>query len=153
MDSRSELPRVLRAAYFAMHRASDAYFSRFGVTADQFVLLARLADDDGIKQQELACRTFSHPSTIRAMLVFLERRGLVARERHPEDGRVRVVRLTGKGRKMFEHLRKTSESIRGQMLARFSAQEARLLIVGLRRVADNFTVESPQPQVVQWRHE
>jgi hypothetical protein len=33
-------PRILRAAYLGMHRLSDAHFSRFGVTADQFVLLA-----------------------------------------------------------------------------------------------------------------
>ena len=56
MDNARELPLVLRAAYFAMHRVSDGHFSRQGVTADQFVLLAYLAEDDGITQQELARR-------------------------------------------------------------------------------------------------
>jgi DNA-binding MarR family transcriptional regulator len=75
MDSARELPRVLRATYFAMHRVSDAHFSRHGVTADQFVLLACLAEDDGITQQELARRASSDPSTIRAMLLLLEADG------------------------------------------------------------------------------
>ena len=43
-----ELPRLLRAAYFGMHRVSDAHFTRHGVTADQFVLLACLAEEDAI---------------------------------------------------------------------------------------------------------
>ena len=39
-----ELPLLLRAAYFGMHRVSDAHFASHGVTADQFVVLARLAE-------------------------------------------------------------------------------------------------------------
>jgi DNA-binding MarR family transcriptional regulator len=147
MDGSRELPRVLRAAYFAMHRISDAHFSRYGVTADQFVLLACLAENNGITQQVLACRASSDPSTIRAMLVLLEDRDLVARGRHPDDGRARVVTLTPKGRHMVERLRKTSEPIREQMLAGFSAEAARLLIAGLRRVTDNIAaVSMSQPQ-------
>jgi DNA-binding MarR family transcriptional regulator len=142
MDSARKLPRVLRAAYFAMHRISDAHFARHGVTADQFVLLACLAEDDGITQQELARRASSDPSTIRAMLVLLEGRKLLTRERDPEDNRARLVTLSSKGRRTFERLLKTSEPIREQMLKGFSAEAARSLITALRRVADNIAVES-----------
>jgi DNA-binding MarR family transcriptional regulator len=137
MNHASELPRLLRAAYFAMHRVSDAHFARGGVTADQFVLLACLAEQDAITQQELARRASSDPSTIRAMLVLLEGRGLVSRERHPDDRRARVVTLTAKGRRLFERLWKTSDPIRVQMLSGFSADEAELLMGCLRRLIDN----------------
>src|SRR4051812_4058735 len=116
METINKLPRLLRVAYLAMHRVSDAHFSRNGVTADPFVLLACLADEDGITQQVLAKRASSDPSTTRAMLVLLEGRGLVARERHPEDSRARVVTLTTEGRRLFKRLRKSSEPIRTQML-------------------------------------
>jgi DNA-binding MarR family transcriptional regulator len=132
-----------------MHRVSDAHFSRSGVTADQFVLLACLADDDGITQQELARRASSDPSTIRAMLLLLEGRRLVARQRHPEDGRARVVTLTAKGRRTFEWLRETSEPIREQMLAGFSAEAARMLLVGLRRMTHNIAAEAPPADAAQ----
>jgi DNA-binding MarR family transcriptional regulator len=125
-----------------MHRVSDAHFSRHGVTADQFVLLACLAEQDGITQRELARRASSDPSTIRAMLVLLEGRRLVARERHPEDRRARVVTLTAKGRRTFERLRATSEPIREQMLAGLSPDVVHLMIVGLRRVTDNIAAVS-----------
>jgi DNA-binding MarR family transcriptional regulator len=140
MNDRRELPRLLRAAYLGMHRVSDAHFSRHGVTADQFVLLACLAEEDAITQQELAWRASSDPSTVRAMLVLLEGRGLLSRERDPGDRRARVVILTPKGRRLAERLWKTSEPIRAQMLSGFSAEEARLLAGCLRRLIDNLVV-------------
>ena len=140
MNHGRELPRLLRAAYFGMHRVSDAHFSRHGVTADQFVLLACLAEEDAITQKELARRASSDPSTVRAMLVLLEGRDLVARERHPEDSRARVVTLTARGRRLAERLWKTSKPIRAQMLSGFSADEAWLLVGCLRRLIDNLAV-------------
>jgi DNA-binding MarR family transcriptional regulator len=123
-----------------MHRVSDVHFSSRGVTADQFVLLARLAEQDAITQQELARRASSDPSTIGAMLVLLEGRGLVARNPHRDDRRARVVTLTARGRRLFERLWKTSEPIRVQMLSGFSADEARSLVGCLRRLIDNLAV-------------
>src|SRR5262245_42136786 len=140
MNEGSALPRLLRTAYLAMHRVSDAHFSRHGVTADQFVLLACLAEQDAITQKELAGRASSDPSTVRAVLVLLGGRGLVARERPPGDSRARVVTLTAKGRRLFERLWKTSEPIRLQMLSGFSAEESRLLVGCLRRLIDNMAV-------------
>src|SRR5204863_485605 len=94
MTSGREVARALRAAYLALHRQTDACFAKDGVTADQFVLLAALAEADAVTQQELVRRTGSDPSTVRAMLLLLEGRGLVSRERHPADGRARCVTLT-----------------------------------------------------------
>ena len=48
MTSKEEIPLVLRAAYLALHRQSDAAFSEYGVTADQFVLLATLAKGEAL---------------------------------------------------------------------------------------------------------
>jgi DNA-binding MarR family transcriptional regulator len=137
MNESRKLPRLLRAAYFGMHRVSDAHFSAFGVTADQFVLLACLAEKDTITQQELAHRASSDPSTIRAMLVLLEGRGLVARQRDPNDSRARLVTLTAKGRRLFQRLWRKSEPIRLQLVAGFSAEEVEALVANLRRLIDN----------------
>ncbi len=145
MNDGRELPRLLRAAYFAMHRVSDAHFSRHGVTADQFVLLACLAEEDAITQKELARRASSDPSTVRAMLVLLEGRGLVARRRQPDDRRARVVTLTAGGRRLAGRLWETSEPIRAQMLSGFPAEESRLLVGCLRRLIDNLAAEKARP--------
>ena len=144
MNEGRELPRLLRAAYLAMHRVSDAHFSRHGVTADQFVLLACLAERDGVTQLELTRRASSDPSTVRAMLVLLEGRGLLSRERDPADRRARVVVLTAKGRRLAERLWRTSEPIRQRMLAGFSAEESRSLVGGLRHLIDTLAAATPR---------
>src|SRR5437868_2636813 len=112
MTSGHEIALALRAAYLALHRQSDAHFARHGVTADQFVLLATLAEGDALTQQELARRASSDANTVRAMLLLLEGRGLVARERHPTDGRARSVALTARGRRVYAKLWAAGELVR-----------------------------------------
>jgi DNA-binding MarR family transcriptional regulator len=136
MTSGRELARALRAAYLALHRQTNACFAKDGVTADQFVLLAALAESDAVTQQELVRRVGSDPNTVRAMLLLLEGRGLVARDRHPADGRARRVTLTAKGRQGFEKLLAKSEPLRARLLAAFGPDEMTALVGLLRRVAD-----------------
>ena len=136
MTSGREIARALRAAYLALHRQTDDCFTSDGVTADQFVLLAALADADGVTQQELVRRVGSDHNTVRAMLLLLEGRGLVARERHPADGRARCVTLTAKGRRTFETLLTKSEGLRARLLAAFRPDEVTALVGLLRRVAE-----------------
>jgi DNA-binding MarR family transcriptional regulator len=94
----------LRGAYLTFHRMANAYFEQFGVTADQFVVLTLLADEDGVTQRDLAAQAFSDANTIGEMLTRLEKKQFVRRERHPQDGRARCVFLTPRGRKMQKQL-------------------------------------------------
>jgi DNA-binding MarR family transcriptional regulator len=130
-----ELALALRAAYLTMHRRTDAALSEFGVTADQFVVLSALSESKPLTQRELAERTVSDHNTVRAMLVLLERRALVERRSHPTDGRARLVSLTRKGRTVYRALWNRSESLRLEMLDRFSEEEGNTLVTLLERLA------------------
>jgi DNA-binding MarR family transcriptional regulator len=141
MTTRSELPMALRAAYLALHRRSDAQFAPHGITADQFVLLATLADGDALTQRELARRMPSDPSTVRAMLVLLERRGLVERDAHPTDSRARTARLTAAGRRKFRQLWRSGEPIRKQMVDALPPDGAKALVRLLRSIAESLNSE------------
>src|SRR5215468_1146380 len=94
----------LRGAYLTFHRMANAHFEQFGVTADQFVVLTLLADEDGVTQRDLVERAFSDANTIGEMLRRLERKQFVRREPHPKDRRARCVFLTPKGRTMQKRL-------------------------------------------------
>jgi DNA-binding MarR family transcriptional regulator len=137
MEPKDRLPLELRSAYLAMHRASDMQFANLGVTADQFVLLATLARGQALTQRELAARMTSDPSTVRAMLVLLERRGLVARETHPTDGRARTVALTVAGRRKFRQAFKAGEAIRNRMVSSLNLTETKSLLKLLQRVSES----------------
>jgi MarR family transcriptional regulator, lower aerobic nicotinate degradation pathway regulator len=139
MTSGREVARALRAAYLALHRQTNECFADDGVTADQFVLLSALAEADAVTQQELVRRISSDPNTVRAMLLLLEGRGLVARGRHPADGRARRVTLTAKGRRVFSKLWTKSEPLRERLLGAFQPNEVTTLLGLLRRIADVMT--------------
>jgi DNA-binding MarR family transcriptional regulator len=137
METNERLPMELRAAYLALHRRSDMQFAKLGVTADQFVLLATLARGQALTQRELATRMSSDPSTVRAMLVLLEERGLVSRNTHPTDGRARTVALTASGLRKFRQAFQAGQPIRDQMVSSLSAEETRSLVTLLRRVSES----------------
>ncbi len=141
MSSANELPMALRAAYLALHRRSDAVFGDQGVTADQFVLLATLARGHALTQRELARRMPSDPSTVRAMLVLLEKRGWVQRDDHPSDGRARTVALTAAGRRKFQKLWEAGDPIRVEMVRSMSEEEAATLVRLLGKVASSLNVD------------
>jgi DNA-binding MarR family transcriptional regulator len=141
MTAQDELPLALRAAYLALHRRSDSQFSQQSITADQFVLLMTLARGDVLTQRELARRMPSDPSTVRAMLVLLERQGLVRRDAHPTDSRARTVALTAAGKRKFRQLWTESESIRTQMLESLKPDEVETLVRCLKRVTESLNNE------------
>lgn len=141
MTTGSEIALALRTAYLALHRRSEAAFAPHGVTSDQFVLLATLARGHALTQRELARRMSSDPSTVRAMLVLLEGRGLVERDAHPTDARARTVALTAKGARAYERLWAAGEPIREQMLGALRPGEAQALVALLGRVAEALNAE------------
>lgn len=144
MTPKDEIPLALRTVYLTLHRRSDAVFSEFGITADQFVLLATLARGHAMTQRELATRMPSDPSTVRAMLVLLEKQGLVMREAHPSDARARVVSLTKAGARTWRQAFEAGQEVRDQMVKSLSVNETRVLLSLLRRVTESMT-EAVEP--------
>src|SRR5881398_1161515 len=142
MTAGHDIAIALRAAYLALHRRSEAAFAPLGVTADQFVLLATLSRGHALTQRELARRMSSDPSTVRAMLVLLEQRGLVQRDAHPTDARARTVALTPAGRRVFRQLWVAGDPIRARLLGALEPGEAETLVRLLARVATALNAES-----------
>jgi DNA-binding MarR family transcriptional regulator len=99
------------------------------------VLLALLVEEDGITQQELVRRVYSDPNTIRAMLVLLEKRGLVARDPHPADSRARRVTLTAKGRRTHKQLWADTGTVRQRLLTALGPADTTALVEVLARLA------------------
>jgi DNA-binding MarR family transcriptional regulator len=143
MASGHDIAMGLRGAYWSMHRQTNAHLAAEDATAEQFVVLSLLAERDGITQQELCRRATSDPNTIRGILVLLETRGLVARGRHPKDGRARSVTLTPKGRGMYRKLARHLKPLQDRLSALFQSAEAETLIVCLNRIFEAMTRAEP----------
>lgn len=126
---------ALRSAYLSMHRATNSVLSKHKVTADQFVCLVILSEGIGLTQQELTKKANSDPNTIRAMLLLLQKRGLISRKDHPADGRAFSVSLTKKGKLRYEKLAEELKPVRDSMLTIFSEKETESLFHFLNRIS------------------
>jgi DNA-binding MarR family transcriptional regulator len=134
MSNGHEIAMAIRAAYLSMHRQADAILAPYGVTANQYVILALLSERDQVPQRDLVERAASDPNTIRPVLMTLERKGLVMRGQDPNDGRARRVGLSKKGQRVFEQLRRDSQPFRDRLTAALDSEDAENLVRNLRQI-------------------
>ncbi|MFY0582357.1 MarR family winged helix-turn-helix transcriptional regulator [Cystobacter fuscus] len=125
----------LKITQHRLRQRLDAELARLGITAAQNAVLLAVADNPRISNAELARAAFVTPQTMQAILVNLERGGLIVRSPHPEHGRVIMTELTTAGRKAVADGAKAADAVERQMLSRLSTEEARLLCELLKRCA------------------
>lgn len=126
---------ALRRAYLRMHRSVDAQFGQAGVTADQFVVLSALVETRALTQRQLADQVDCDQNTLRAMLLLLEKKGLIQRSAHPTDGRARHVSLTAEGKQLQQVLGEQINGLRESLGTILGSDGTEVLLESLRRIA------------------
>ena len=134
-----ELAMWLRKGYLAFHRRVNAWMLKYGITADQFVVLRIVGRDPGITQIEIVERTASDPNTVAAILRLLEQRNLVRRQPHAHDRRARCVFLTAAGDKLQRRAFKDSEPLRAALRDCLTDSKCRQDQLLLKRVHEVFS--------------
>jgi MarR family transcriptional regulator, organic hydroperoxide resistance regulator len=81
------------------------------ITPEQWAVLNRLWEQDGLSQVELAERTFKDKPGTTRILNLLEKKGVVLRRRDADDGRVLHVFLTKTGKDLKEKLIPCAEEV------------------------------------------
>ena len=94
---------------YALHQAFQA--QGYDITPEQWAVLNRLWEQDGLSQVELAERTFKDKPGTTRILSLLEKKGIVLRRRDAEDGRVMHVFLTKAGKDLKEKLIQCAEEV------------------------------------------
>lgn len=87
---------------YELHQAFQA--KGYDVTPEQWAVLNRLWEEDGLSQVELAERTFKDKPGTTRILNLLEKKNIVVRRTDESDGRVLRVFLTKNGRDLKEKL-------------------------------------------------
>ncbi|GAA4686018.1 MarR family winged helix-turn-helix transcriptional regulator [Frondihabitans cladoniiphilus] len=105
-------------------------------TSVQFGVLDALLLDPGLSQRELGDRLDLDRSTIADIVLRLERRRLLSRDRHESDRRRNVLRLTELGRAETAHLLPLVERMDGLLTADLGPEELTAFRRSLLRVAD-----------------
>ena len=144
------LGMLLRAAYFALRRCSNAHCAQFDANGDQFVVLRALADAEGVTQQELVELAGYDASTTGNMLRLMEAQGLISRETHPDDRRAKIVQLTANGRQRQRELWQATETLRRRLWKCVRPEDREVLSHTLSRITREMeqvraTYEANQP--------
>ena len=91
-----------------LHQVHTALFieetAGFDVTAVQYSLLTALAEHGEMDQNTLAYEIGLERSSVAEVLPRLESRGLIARQQSTLDKRVKLVKLTRKGKSVFRRM-------------------------------------------------
>jgi MarR family transcriptional regulator, organic hydroperoxide resistance regulator len=125
-----------RASKLVRAAADDAY-GRHGVRLGQNLLLAALADEDGLTPGELAQRLQVTTPTIVKMASRMEATGLLRRTRDDKDARLVRLYLTDRGRAVHGPIEDERLRLQERAIAGFSDGERRRLESALARVIRN----------------
>jgi MarR family transcriptional regulator, lower aerobic nicotinate degradation pathway regulator len=108
-----------------------------GVRRRHFAVLTSLAEQGAASQAALGRRLWIDRSDLHALLAELERDGLVARVRDPEDRRRNVVTLTAAGKAVLRRLDKRVDAAQNALLEPLSPAERREVVRLLERVVSH----------------
>jgi DNA-binding MarR family transcriptional regulator len=120
---------------YELHRAFQA--KGYDVTPEQWAVLNRLWEQDGLSQVELAERTFKDKPGTTRILNLLEKKGVVLRRRDSQDGRVIRVFLTKTGKDFKEKLIACAEEVLAKSGQNLTKEEVAQFKRTLNKILEN----------------
>lgn len=108
-------------------------FKKYDMTTEQWSLLNRLWEQEGISQTKLAQMTSKDLPTITRILNKIENKELIVRKSDPNDRRASLIFLTEKGRLLEEKLNPIAKNISERALENISGED----IDKLKKVLNN----------------
>ena len=112
-------------------------FKPYDITPEQWGLLNRLWEKDGISQKELSETSIKDQTTITRILDKLERKGLVKRQTSPDDRRSFLIFLTDTGRSLEDKLVPIAYETLDEALQGLSEEEIKQLKILLNKIFMN----------------
>jgi DNA-binding MarR family transcriptional regulator len=134
------LNRVRTEMLVALDHAleADQELTALEISAAQFIVIATLAQSDTAKSASDLCRGISYDAgAMTRMIDRLESKGLIRRNRRPDDRRVVYIELTEEGSGAYPRMKQISMGVVNRFLGGFSQAEARQLEGFLTRMLEN----------------
>ena len=129
---------------FIIYRADlklKNYFHRkvkpFGITREQWMILGRLFEEDGISQKDLSEKTLKDQAASTRTLDGMEKRGLIKRQVRPNDRRSFLIYLTDAGQTLRNQIESIAVECLEEAVKGFTKEEVGTLKKLLRRLTSN----------------
>ena len=122
-------------AYNLCESVMSARLADIGLRVPEHEVLASLAAEPGITQQELAARCFVAKSGVSMLLSQMEAKGWVRRDADDRDARVKRLALTPEGQTIAARSRKIQSQVVSAMVAGSSDAELEAVTVAMENVS------------------
>jgi DNA-binding MarR family transcriptional regulator len=116
------------------------------MTRAQWIILARLARQPGLSQNELAGICEVEPITVGRLVDRLEARGLVERRADPEDRRVNRLHLLAAAQPILEEIASYKEVLHEELLDGLDETARAALLDALLHIKNKLTADSELPR-------
>lgn len=124
----------------SLKKRADAFFKSLGLTDVQFnvlMLLTYQGLSDGLSQAQLSNMMLVNRANTTTLIDRMEKAGLVVRTSDSADRRTNIIKLTAKGKKMFEKAEPLYvEQVKRTMIG-FNQAETKKLITTLEKIREN----------------
>lgn len=122
---------------------ASVYADRFGLTRDEWRILAALAEEGQMQASDLVPHTSLDKMQVSRALARMEEAGLVLRQPSPEDARARIVKPTTQGRKLYRKIVPMVEEREAFLLQALSRTEREALMSAMEKVRARAMQEPP----------
>lgn len=112
-------------------------FKPYDITPEQWGLLNRLWEKDGVSQKELSEISIKDQTTVTRILDKLERKGLIKRQTSPDDRRSFLIFLTDTGRSLENKLVPIAYEVLDEALQGLSEEEIKQMKLLLNKIFMN----------------
>jgi MarR family transcriptional regulator, organic hydroperoxide resistance regulator len=133
----SYLPYLLNRAGARIATAFGEEMRPLGATLQMWRVLAALREKDGRRMGDLSATTSIEVSTLTRLVDNMEKKGVVARRRDPQDNRAVLLHVTPAGKQLTRRIVPIAERYEKVALKGFAAGEADTLKAALRRLYAN----------------
>lgn len=97
--------RIIKTSYITLRRELEELLRPTGLTHTQWSALGVIRHFPGIIPSQLELILMIERSSVTSLLNGLEKKGLILRKDHPEDGRYKQIYLTEEGMRLEEETR------------------------------------------------
>lgn len=108
-----------------------------GITSEQWTLLKRLEEQDGISLKELSIRVGKDQANVTRICELLIQRGLVSKQQNKQDKRSFLMYLTTEGQSLVELLIPIDEKLQEMALKNISEEELAVFKKVISKINEN----------------
>jgi DNA-binding MarR family transcriptional regulator len=115
--------RLSYSANLVSEAIAQQYSAIFNLTIPEWRVVAHVAEQSGITQQEIGLRTRMDKVTVSRATIALAARGFVSRHKNPADRRSHLLSLTPAGRRLYAAIAPKALELERAVFGQFSAAE------------------------------